>query len=47
MRPTIGRIPKRGVLPVNTTFDPVGPMSRDARTQFGYLTGPESGASPS
>lgn len=32
LRPTIGRISNRGVLPVSTTFDTVGPIARDVRT---------------
>lgn len=32
MRPTIGRISNRGVLPVSTTFDTVGPIAKDVRT---------------
>ena len=44
---TIGRIPNRSALPVNTTFDTVEPMSRDVRAQFGHVAGEESGASTS
>lgn len=32
LRPTIGRISNRGVLPVSSTFDTVGPIARDVRT---------------
>ena len=32
LRPTIGRISNRGVLPVSSTFDTVGPIARNVRT---------------
>lgn len=32
LRPTIGRVSNRGVLPVGVSFDAVGPIARDVRT---------------
>jgi aspartyl-tRNA(Asn)/glutamyl-tRNA(Gln) amidotransferase subunit A len=32
LRPTIGRVSNRGVLPVGVSFDTVGPLGRDVRT---------------
>ncbi|WP_432853116.1 amidase [Amycolatopsis sp. CA-161197] len=53
VRPTLGRVSNRGVLPVSPSFDTVTPMARDVRTAaavLAALTGaeplPASGALP-
>ena len=46
VRPTIGRVPNRGVIPVSWTYDTVGPLARtaeDCALLLDVISGPEPG----
>ncbi|MEV6898514.1 amidase [Amycolatopsis sp. NPDC051372] len=45
VRPTLGRVSNRGVLPVSPSFDTVTPMARDVRTAAAVLAALDRGGS--